>query len=334
MTLLSSRRSTQMKKTLLWLLFIVFCFPGSAFTQDVIFSGQVDEQFDLFGFDLKTGKIKRLTNTESDELMPVASPDGKLLAFISDRQGAMSLYIAELANPDKARYVSAGIGAYANPVFSSDGKKIIARYAPDPEEPLKDTRIIELDYNTNKQKTIIDSKNLNLPESSETIPVLGQPLLVSENLMVYVVAELIDEISGRLGRSTLYLYDSRNEKHIRIGGGESYYTQSGRAMGFKAVMPTLIDNSPASRIIAFAAIRGNLVREPMKVSLSGSGKGIIKLDDPDFFGPLLVKDHYWIYGITDENGLNRLVVKKDRLNAPAKPVKFPGQIIYPTIVRP
>jgi dipeptidyl aminopeptidase/acylaminoacyl peptidase len=323
-----------MKQRIFLLALLVVVFPLAGFADEVIFSGQVEGQFDLFKANLKTGQTVQLTKTEAEELMPCVSRDGKMVAFVSNRQGANSLYLASANDLEKAKYISVGVGAYANPCFSPDGSKIVVQYSPDPEAHFKDTRLVIVDYQKQHQQILVDSKALAIPENSETVAVVDRPLWVSENLVVYILAEFADELAGRLTRSTLYMYDIKNNRHIRMGGGESYFTGEGRPMGFKAALPSLLESSEKAKTVAFAAIRGNVDRKPMKLSLTGAGKGTLPLNDPDFFGPMLFNGKTWVYGIIDDEGMNRLAYRIDNLNAPRQVISFPGQIIYPALLTP
>lgn len=307
---------------------------STGFAAEIIFSGQPDNQFDLFKADLSSGKVTQLTQTDADEIMPCVSADGTKIAFISDRQGADSLYLVESQTFAQPKYISAGIGAYANPKFSPDGSKIVVRYSPDPEAPFANTQIVILDYQKAQQQVLVDSKRLAIPPNSETVAVVDWPLWVSENLFVYVLAELTDEISGRMTRSTLYMYDLKNARHIRMGGGESYFTDSGRSMGFKATMPTIIEEATDARYVAFVAIRGNIDRQPMQLSLTGSGKGAIALEDTDFFGPLLFGQNTWIYGTMDDDSQTGIAYKIGSLQAKAQGLQFSGAVVYPALLTP
>lgn len=50
-------------------------------------------QKDVYLLDVKSGSVSRITDTEFDEKSPVFSPDGSLLAYISDESGVDNIYI-------------------------------------------------------------------------------------------------------------------------------------------------------------------------------------------------------------------------------------------------
>lgn len=96
----------------------------------IVVSGLVDGQPDLFAYDLKTKKVKQLTNDLFAELKPSWSPDGKYLIFSTDRasQNTASVLpsyqvgIMEVASGN-VETVKVFPGANnLNPIFSPDGR--------------------------------------------------------------------------------------------------------------------------------------------------------------------------------------------------------------------
>lgn len=55
-------------------------------------------RYGIFQLDLATGVVDSLLDTAGDDHNPVWSPDGKKLAFLSDRAGAMNLYLLNTAD--------------------------------------------------------------------------------------------------------------------------------------------------------------------------------------------------------------------------------------------
>ncbi|PKL50152.1 MAG: hypothetical protein CVV42_03960 [Candidatus Riflebacteria bacterium HGW-Riflebacteria-2] len=300
---------------------------------EIVFCGSGGIQFDLYRADLKTGEIIKITDTEAEEYMPAVSPDGQTLAFVSDREGANSLYIMPLAgNASAAINISAGMGAYAEPAFSPDGSRIAVQYAPDPEVVWASTSIVLLDPTTKQQKTIIDSTHLKTSENTGTTTIVNHPVWVSESLLVYALIEDPDPEAGRMTKSTLYMYDLKKQQHARIAGGESYYSAEGEPMGFKAIMPSIVSEKDQSRSLLFTAVRGATDRAPMKMAFPAGSKGVIELNDPEFLGPILYRDGHWIYGTMDEEGGTGIAWRAGEGKEAKQTLKFSGRIIYPAII--
>lgn len=84
--------------------------------------------------------LEKLTNGPQD-LGPAFSPDGKRLAFNTNRNGNSEIYIREMSNGSLFR-LTEGIGASSQPAFSPDGTKIAFRYR---EGDLAGIGLIDLD---------------------------------------------------------------------------------------------------------------------------------------------------------------------------------------------
>ncbi len=303
----------------------------SAGAAEIVFAGDRDGQFDLFTVDPATSQVNQLTASPGDDSMPAVSVDGSNIAFVSNRAGADSLYLMP-RNASGVEDISAGVGAYANPAFAPDGTRIAVRYAPDPQSPLLDTQIVLLDPKTRKQEILVDSTRLKTSENSDATVVVDRPVWVSNTLFAYLIAEYSDPEVGRLTKSTIYMYDLDKREQTRVAGGESYFSADGNPMGFKASMPTLINDGDQGRALAFTAIRGGTNREPMKIALSGGGKGVIALDDPDFFGPLLQVGDLWAYGYMDDESNFGLAWRSIDLKTPRTLLQFKGKIITPAVM--
>lgn len=55
-------------------------------------------RYGLFEIDLASGRVDSLLDTAGDDHNPVWSPDGRKLAFLSDRSGAMNLYLLDTSS--------------------------------------------------------------------------------------------------------------------------------------------------------------------------------------------------------------------------------------------
>lgn len=112
-------------------------FRNPAWSPDgksIVVSGMVDGITDLFQLDLRSKKVKRLTNDDYAELLPAWSDDGRYIAYstdrLSQRQGRNNgKWTFNLATYDVAGGYSTDIEVFPgadnlNPVFDVDGNLI------------------------------------------------------------------------------------------------------------------------------------------------------------------------------------------------------------------
>ena len=89
---------------------ILFCYKG-----------------DFYKVSAKGGEAVQLTTQESSESSPVWSPDGKQIAFASDRFGNTDVFVMP-ANGGFARRLTTKFASGVHSVFSPDGKIISVSY--------------------------------------------------------------------------------------------------------------------------------------------------------------------------------------------------------------
>lgn len=98
--------------------------PGDS---SIVFSGLSEDGFsDLYAVRLPGGELKRLTNDQYQDLDPAPSPDGRRLAFISDRadgglDGAKNLFLLDIAS-SSIRTLTAGAWVDETPLWGPDGR--------------------------------------------------------------------------------------------------------------------------------------------------------------------------------------------------------------------
>jgi Tol biopolymer transport system component len=82
-------------------------------------------QKDIYEIDVASRKIRRITNDQiSDETSPIASPDGKELLYISDRNGLNNIYVKNLETGDDRPITNSISGVYQL-TLSADGSKLL-----------------------------------------------------------------------------------------------------------------------------------------------------------------------------------------------------------------
>lgn len=109
-------------------------FSNPAWSPDgktIVVSGLVKGQVDLFAWDVKTGKVRRLTNDKYAEILPTWSADGRQLAFSTDqlsmnRGRSNGTWVMNLAVMDVASGAVEQIDVFPgadnlNPQFDKDG---------------------------------------------------------------------------------------------------------------------------------------------------------------------------------------------------------------------
>ena len=77
----------------------------------------------LFEMDLRSRRMRQLTDTQKIDTGPSYSPDSRQIVFESDRDGTQQLYVM-LADGGGARRISNGDGRYSTPVWSPRGDLI------------------------------------------------------------------------------------------------------------------------------------------------------------------------------------------------------------------
>jgi TolB protein len=88
-----------------------------------MFSMQSEGSSSIFELDLRSRQTRRVTQTDAIDTGPSYSPDGKQIAFESDREGTQQLYLIN-SDGSGVRRLSYGEGRYSTPVWSPRGDYI------------------------------------------------------------------------------------------------------------------------------------------------------------------------------------------------------------------
>ena len=78
---------------------------------------------DVFILDVATREVRQITRAPGDDASPSWSPDGRSLAFTSDRNGIYNLYVADLTT-DSVHAVTDVLNGVFSPHWSPAGRKV------------------------------------------------------------------------------------------------------------------------------------------------------------------------------------------------------------------
>ena len=80
---------------------------------------------DLYRLPIDGGEANRITSGLGYDSQPVISPDGQQIAFISDRDGATNLWVADINGADARQLSSERQAGMISPQWSADGDYLI-----------------------------------------------------------------------------------------------------------------------------------------------------------------------------------------------------------------
>ena len=84
---------------------------------------------DLYTLPITGGKATRLTSGMGYDAQPRFSPDGKRVAFVSDRSGGENVWIQSLDGKDTTQLTKGNVNQYFSPEWTLDGKYVVASRA-------------------------------------------------------------------------------------------------------------------------------------------------------------------------------------------------------------
>jgi Tol biopolymer transport system component len=102
---------------------------GSWISVDVSPDGQLlvfDLLGDLYTLPITGGKATRLTSGMAMDVQPRFSPDGKRIAFVSDRSGGENVWVMSLDGTDTTQVTKGNNNLYISPEWTPDGKYVVA----------------------------------------------------------------------------------------------------------------------------------------------------------------------------------------------------------------
>ncbi len=98
-------------------------YPHPTNSNIVLLSVILEENSDIYELNISKNTARRLTTHPSIDTTPSFSPDGKTIAFSSDRDGGQQIYLIN-SDGGNLRRISYGGGSYSKPIWSPDGKMI------------------------------------------------------------------------------------------------------------------------------------------------------------------------------------------------------------------
>lgn len=106
-------------------------FRGTTFAASIhpkdpnllLLSAIVDGNSDIYELNINANSARRLTKSSAIDTTASYSPDGKFIAFASDRDSGQKIYVM-YADGSSVSRITDGAGAYSKPVWSPDGKMI------------------------------------------------------------------------------------------------------------------------------------------------------------------------------------------------------------------
>ncbi len=81
---------------------------------------------DLYTLPVTGGEATRITSGQAYDMQPAFSPDGKRIAFVSDRNGSENLWIANSDGTKPRAVTSTERENYMSPIWTPDGEYVIA----------------------------------------------------------------------------------------------------------------------------------------------------------------------------------------------------------------
>jgi hypothetical protein len=133
-TILSTRNGDVLKKFRPGNVGAIYNVAWSPNGKEIAFSGSKGGISDLYLADIETGAVRQLTNDKYGDIQPAFSPDGRTIAFASDRGsetsferltfGDMQIATVDVATGQVTVLQGFTQGKHINPQFAADGKSL------------------------------------------------------------------------------------------------------------------------------------------------------------------------------------------------------------------
>lgn len=87
----------------------------------LIYQTNLDGRWHIWSIDVESGRRQQLTHGDHDNYTPVVSPDGRHIAFASDRTGDRDIFVMSVTG-DQVRNISNHPGLDMHPEWTADGR--------------------------------------------------------------------------------------------------------------------------------------------------------------------------------------------------------------------
>lgn len=201
---------------------------------------------DIYEIPITGGKAKPLLSGHAWEIQPQYSPDGRSVAFTSDRNGADNIWVMELANPsNKQQITHETFRLLNNPSWHPSGAYLVAKKHFTTSRSLGTGEVWLYDANldANVERSNLSGSVLVERPSAAFQKELGEPTFSADGKSVFYIQNTTP------GNTFIYHEDSNGEvmaiKRYDLDGGEISKVVGGAG---GAVRPT---PSPDGKSLAF-----------------------------------------------------------------------------------
>jgi len=236
---------------LIWIITICF-LQGCLATSQKITTG------DTIPLD-SVEELMQITTTPGNETDPEISPDGKHIAFVSDKAGSENIFISDLfgRNP---RQLTFRAGHNLNPAWTPDGKSIIFN-----SDRLGYNAVFKIDLNRERITEVLVARGANdfAPDmaKSKSFIVFGNQTIYAESLWMY---HLSRKQTSQIGEG-IYPVISPNDRMIAYtsskGGNSDLWLTDLKSQEIRQLTVDSAEDlapswSPDGNKIVFASNRG------------------------------------------------------------------------------
>ncbi len=160
---------------------------------------------DLYLLAINGGEARRITSGTAWDCMPVFSPDGSQIAFISDRSGSDNLWVMNVDGTGLRRVTSETDFALSSPEWTPDGENLVARRFgpyPTPENYLTNVPLWMYHVDVGKGFEVYPRKEGNTTNTGAAFSPDGNLMYFSSHSGGYVGEEVDRYQVVELDRST------------------------------------------------------------------------------------------------------------------------------------